>query len=121
MKKIILFILLIFLSFICLSQDKNDVHISMTLVGENIVNIRIKKPTNKKFILSVYNDVGVKVYRKKFKEGKKVDMLFTHDIKIFDNGIYEYKILEDKEEIFSKKVMKIIGHDLKYVTSTNKK
>lgn len=121
MKKIILFILLIFLSLICLSQDKNNVHISITLIGEDIVNIRIKKPTDKEFILSVYDDTGVKVYRKKFKEGKKVDMLFTHDIKRFDNGVYEYKILEDKEEIFSKKVMKIIGYDLKYVTSTKKK
>jgi hypothetical protein len=62
--------------------------------------------------LIVYNQNDRKVYSKKIKH--KNNLLFTHQIEEFPNGVYTYEIVNGDEIVTSTSIVKAAGKDMYY-------
>jgi len=98
------------------SNDGN-VWTAMTLVGKNYVEIRMTKPADVVVTLNVYNETHQKVYSKRIR--KETDLILSHNIANFPNGVYTYQIKEGKNVVSEKSIVKSSGEMLQYLPDEN--
>lgn len=112
-KAIQLTVVLMMIANYAFSQKPADkVWTSMSLKGADKVEIRMLIPDDEVLTINVYNQKNSKVYSKTIKH--KNNLLLTHQIAEFPNGVYTYEITNDNEIISSTKVVKSAKQDLYY-------
>ncbi len=112
-KAIQLTVALMMITSYAFSQNTADkVWTSLSLKGANKVEIRMLIPEDEVLVLNVYNQNDMKVYSKRIKD--KNNLLFSHQIAEFPNGIYTYEVKHDDEIVLSTAIVKSTGKDLCY-------
>ncbi len=95
----------------------NKVWTSMTLSGQNRVELRLIKPADVNVMLSVYNDTHERVFSKRI-TGES-NLLIAHDISNFPSGVYTYEVTRGKEKLMETKIKKSTGKTLEYMPETS--
>ena len=112
-KAIQLTLVLMMIATYAFSQKAADkVWTSVSLKGTDKVEIRMLIPDGEVLVLNVYNQKDRKVYSKKIKN--KNNMLFTHQIAEFPNGIFTYELTNGDDVVSSTAIVKSNGKDLYY-------
>lgn len=91
---------------------KKDIWTSMSLKGNDKVEIRMLMPDDEVVVMNVYDDTHRKVYSKRIKDENS--LLISHRIAEFPDGIYTYEIKNGKEVVSSVDIVKASGKDLYY-------
>lgn len=113
-KAIQLTIVLMMISATIFAQNttKSDVQTSMILRGEDKVELRLIKPATEQVVLNVYDEGRTKVYSRFF--DKETNLLISHYITEFPNGVYTYEVKNGKELVSATQIVKSSGKDLVY-------
>lgn len=110
-RAIQLTVVLMLIAATAFAQKSNNVQTSVSLKGTDKVEIRMMNPESDAVTFNVYNGTHQKVYSNRFRDE---NLLITHDITEFPNGIYTYEIKCGKDVVSSTDIVKASGKDLFY-------
>lgn len=93
--------------------EEGKVWTSMTLDGQDKVELRMIKPADARVTLSVYDETHRCVFKKRITD--KDNLLLSHDISNFPNGVYTYEVNRGKELVMETRIRKSSGRPLEYM------
>ena len=96
------------------SQNLTDskVTASISLEGQDRVEVRMMIPDDEIAVLKLFEKKKKNVYTKRISKSK--NLLLSHLITAFPNGVYTYEIRNGKEVVSSADIVKSSGEDLRY-------
>lgn len=95
------------------SNNENKIWTSMTLAGENTVELRMMKPADAVVMVNVYDETHKRVYSKRIT--RQSNLLLSHDITSFPAGVYTYEVSKGKELVMETSIRKSSGEKLEYL------
>lgn len=90
--------------------DKSKVTASLSLEGQDKVEIRMMIPDDEIAVLKVFDETHKNVFTKRI--SKQKNLLLSHLITEFPTGVYTYEISNGKELVSSTEIVKSSGKDL---------
>ena len=95
------------------AEEENKVWTSMTLSGQNTVELRLIKPAGATVTLSVYDETHKRVYNQRIR--KESNLLVTHNISTFPSGVYTYEVSDGRDVVMETSIVKSPGENLEYL------
>lgn len=110
-RAIQLTVVLMLIAATAFAQKSNNVQTSVILKGNDKVEIRMMNSGDDVAVLNVFDGTHKKVYTGRYRNN---NLLITHHIAEFPNGVYTYEIKCGKDVVSSTDIVKASGKELYY-------
>lgn len=94
------------------TSKSNEIFTAIVLNGQDVVELRLRKPAGVAVTLVVTDSSGVVVYSRRIK--KENNLLISHNVSTLDDGIYNYVMKTTDEILLSTEILKTHDEPLIY-------
>jgi hypothetical protein len=94
------------------NTNAGEIFSAITLNGQDVVELRLMKPSGAVVTFVVTDESGAIVYSKRIK--KEDNLLISHKVSTLDDGVYTYCVKSADETLRTTEVIKAAGKPLIY-------